>query len=157
MIKLIYDGKNYTIKKAVKKANEILQSNSFYETVASLPQMCNTDLSSREIAMILKESSQKISIGTYWNPFSKRTRIEKSCLFKVNTYKLCSITAYMVNTLINESILSSANKCKGLCFEETNYEEMDYPNVFPWRIGEIAEILTRKSKLLALQSQLQQA
>ncbi len=155
MINLLYDGTNYAIQKAVTKANEILQSVAFYEKVASLPQMSNTDLSSKEIAKILKDSNQKIYISSFWNPFSKPTKIEKPCLFKVNTYKMSSITAFAVNTLINEAILSIAPKCDGLCFKETNYDEMEYPNVFPWRIGEIAEILTRKNKLLALQSQFQ--
>ncbi|CAM4065721.1 hypothetical protein FLAN108750_08540 [Flavobacterium antarcticum] len=155
MIQLQYTGQNYAIRKAVKKANEILQSSAFYDKVAALPQMSNTDLSSREIATILQESKQSILVGTYWNPFSTRTKIEKPCLFKVNTYKMSRITAFAVNMLINESILSLATKCEGLCFEETVYEEMENPNVFPWRIGEIAEILTRKNKLRTLQAQYQ--
>ncbi len=153
MIKLLYDGKNYAIRKAVNKANDILLSTAFYEKVASLPQMSNTELTSKEIATILSNSEQKIYISSFWNPFSKPTKIEKPCLFKVNTYKMSCITAFAVNTLINEAILSIASKCEGLCFEKTNYDEMEYPNVFPWRIGEIAEILTRKSKLSVLQSQ----
>ena len=152
MIKLVYKGKNNAINKAVKKANEILNSPTFYERVANLPQMLNTNISSQKIATILKETNQQIQVESFWNPFGKPTRIEKTCLFTVNTYKLSSITAFAVNTLINESILAVACKCEGLHFEETKYEEMDYPNVFPWRIGEIAEILTRKSKSLLLQS-----
>jgi len=152
MIKLIFEGKNYAINQAVNKANEILESPAFYEKVASLPQMSNTDLSSQTISVILKSSNQKIFISSFWNPFSKPTKIEKPCLFKVNTYKMSCITAFAVNTLINEAILSVATKCDGLCFEETNYDETDNSNVFPWRIGEIAEILTRKSKLYTLHS-----
>ena len=152
MIKLIYDGKNSAIAVAVEKSNEILQNPTFYEKVSSLPQMSNTKLSSREIADILKQNNQKIYIGSFWNPFSKATKIEKPCLFKVNTYKMSSITAFVVNSLINESILSVATKCEGLSFEETDYEEVDYSNVFPWRIGEIAEMLTRKNRALTFQS-----
>lgn len=152
MIKLIYDGKNSAIAVAVEKSNEILQNPTFYEKVSSLPQMSNTKLSSREIADILKQNTQKIYIGSFWNPFSKATKIEKPCLFKVNTYKMSSITAFVVNSLINESILSVATKCEGLSFEETDYEEVDYSNVFPWRIGEIAEMLTRKNRALTFQS-----
>ena len=152
MIKLIYDGKNSAIAIAVEKSNEILQNPTFYEKVSSLPQMSNTKLSSREIADILKQNNQKIYIGSFWNPFSKATKIEKPCLFKVNTYKMSSITAFVVNSLINESILSVATKCEGLSFEETDYEEVDYSNVFPWRIGEIAEMLTRKNRALTFQS-----
>lgn len=150
MMKLVYQGKNKAIKKAVKKANEILQSPSFYEKVMSLPQMSNTSLTSAEIATILHENNQQVVIESYWNPFSAATKISKPCFFKVNTYNLSLITAFAVNTLINEAILAVASKCDGLCFEKTNYEEMESPNVFPWRIGEIAEILTRKNKLQAL-------
>ncbi|WP_432670792.1 hypothetical protein [Flavobacterium sp. SM2513] len=153
MIKLLYNGKNSAINKAVNTANEILQNGAFYDRVALLPQMSNTKLTSYEIAAILKNNNQKITIESFWNPFSEPTRIPRPCLFKVNTYKLSSITAFAVNTLINEAILAVAAKCDGLCFEKTIYEEMEYPNVFPWRIGEIAEILTRKRKISTLQSQ----
>lgn len=155
MIKLLYNGKNYAIKKAVKKANEILQSASFYEKIADLPQMANIDLSSQEIASILHQNEQEITVESFWNPFSKSAKIYHPCLFKVNTYKLSCITAFAVNTLINESIFAVALKCDALNFDQTNFDEMEYPNVFPWRIGEIAEILTRKNKLQALQAHYQ--
>jgi len=150
MIKLLYKGQNNAIHKAVKKSNEILQSDDFYTKVALLPQMSNTDLSSKQIALILKESNQEIIISTFWNPFSSQIKIKQPCIFKVNTYKFSCITAFAVNTLINESILSVSTKCDGLLFEKTNCDEMEYPNAFPCRIGEIAEILTRKKKLSAL-------
>ena len=153
MIKLLYNGKCYSIQKAVIKANEILQSKAFYERVASLPQMSNTNISSREIASILKHNNQKIIIESFWNPFSKPTRTTRPCLFKVNTYKLSCITAFAVNTLINESLLAISLKHEELNFEKTDFTELDYPNVFPWKIGAIAEILTRRNKLLALKSQ----
>lgn len=155
MIKLLYNGKNYAIKKAVKKANEILQSTGFYEKIAALPQMANINLSSQEIATILNQSNQEITVESFWNPFSKSTKISHPCLFKVNTYKLSCITAFAVNTLINESIFAVALKCDDLNFDQTNFDEMEYPNVFPWRIGEIAEILTRKNKIQALQAHYQ--
>lgn len=150
MITLLYKGQNNAIHKAVRKSNEILQSDSFYEKVSMLPQMSNTDLSSKEIALILKENNQEIIIGTFWNPFSAQIKIKNPCIFSVNTYKFSCITAFAVNTLINESILSVSTRCEGLMFEKTNYDEMEYPNAFPWRIGEIAEILTRKKKLSSL-------
>lgn len=153
MIKLFYKGKNYAIINAVKKANEILQNPAFYERVASLPQMLNTEISSREIAMILKESNQEIQIESFWNPFSKTTQNKQSYLFRVNTYNLSCITAFAVNTIINETILSVALKHKELNFEATNFDEMEHPNVFPWRIGEIAEILTRKNRLSTMKPQ----
>jgi hypothetical protein len=153
MINLVYLGENYAIKKAVKTTNEILQSTAFYEKVSALPQMSNTNLSSKQIAMLLKDKTREIIVGTYWNPFSTPTKTEKPCIFKVNTYKMSCITAFAVNTLINEAILSIATECDGLLFEKTDYEEMEYPNVFPWRIGEIAEILTRNSKSSKLQPQ----
>jgi hypothetical protein len=152
MIKLDYDGKNYAIITAVDKANEVLNSPAFYNRVALLPQMSNTHLTSQEIARILQKNSQIIRIESFWNPFGKATKIEKSSLFTVNTAKLSTITAFAVNTLINEAILAVAIRCDGLSFEKTIYNEMEYPNVFPWRIGEIAEILTRKNKQLALNS-----
>jgi carboxypeptidase C (cathepsin A) len=153
MIKLLYQGKNYSIDTVVKKANEILQSNAFYERVAALPQMSNTDLSSREIAAILKENNQEICVKSFWNPFSKSTKILRPCLFKVNSYNLSCTTAFAVNTIINETLLSLALKCNALNFEETKLNESEYENIFPCRIGEVAEILTRKNKMSHLKTQ----
>lgn len=153
MIKLLYEGNNRAIRRAVRNANQLLQSDAFYERVALLPQMLNTSMSSSEIAAILRENNQIIRVQSFWNPFSKSTKIKKSCLFMVNSYNLSCITSFAVNTIINETILSAAIKCEQLNFERTNEDEMEYPNVFPSRIGEVAEILTRKNKMSRLQSQ----
>jgi hypothetical protein len=153
MIKLLYQGKNNAIDISVKKANEILQSTTFYERVASLPQMSNTELSSREIAAILKENNQEICVQSFWNPFSKSTKIMQPCMFKVNSYNLSCTTAFAVNTIINETLLSLALKCDALNFEETNLNEEEYENIFPCRIGEVAEILTRKNTMSRLKAQ----
>lgn len=155
MIKLLYKGHNRPIIKAVKKANDALQSVDFYEKVASLPQMSNTNLSSPEIASILMANNQEIVVQCYWNPFGKPTKIKQPCLFMVNTYNLSCITAFVVNTLINETILSLALKCDSLNFEKINADEMEYPNIFPRRLGEVAEIITRKNKLSRLKTQFQ--
>lgn len=153
MIKLLYEGKNRAIKKAVKNANELLQSTAFYEKVALLPQMSNTNLCSREIAKILSETNQVIRVQSFWNPFKKCAKVKESCLFMVNSYNLSCINTFAVNTIINETILSASLQCEGLTFEESNVDEMEYPNVFPRRIGEVAEILIRKNKMSRLQSQ----
>lgn len=153
MIKLLYQGKNYMIQDAVNKANEILQSSAFYEKVASLPQMNNTDLTSFEIAQILKDNNQEICVQSFWNPFSKSTKSMQPCLFKVNSYNLSGTTAFAVNTIINETLLSLALKCEALNFDTSNLDELEYENVFPCRIGQVAEILTRKSKLSQLKTQ----
>ena len=153
MIRLLYKGNNYAIMKATKKANEILQSATFYDKIASLPQMTNTPLSSPEIASILMKENEQVTIESFWNPFSKSAKITQPFVLKVITYKLSCITAFAVNTLINESILTIALKCEKLHFNSTDFDEMEYPNVFPWRIGEIAEILTRKYKFQNFETQ----
>lgn len=153
MIKLLYSGKNHKIAHTVKKANEILQNDAFYEKIASLPQMLNTDLTSAEIASILKANSQQICVQSFWNPFSKSTKILQPCLFKVNSYHLSCTTAFAVNSIINDTLLSLALKCDALHFEQTDLNEEDYENVFPCRIGEVAEILARKSRMSRLKVQ----
>jgi hypothetical protein len=154
MIKLLYQGKNVEIEFTVKKANEILQNDAFYDRIASLPQMSNTDLSSREIAAILKENNQEIAIQSFWNPFSKSTKSMQPCLFKVNSYNLSCTTSFAVHTIINETLLALSLECDALHFEETHLDEVEYHNVFPNRIGEVAEILTRKYKMSSLKPQL---
>lgn len=152
MIKLLYKGKNRAINKAVKNANDILQNSTFYDRVASLPQMSNTNLTSQKIAAILRQNNQEIVVESYWNPFSKPVRESKPSVLRVNTCNLSCITAFAVNTLINETLFSVSLNCDALNFEETDSDEMEYPNVFPLRIGEVAEILTRKITLTQLRA-----
>lgn len=153
MIKLLYKGTNYTIGNTVIKANEILQNNAFYEKIANLPQMSNTDLSSREIASILKENMQEIEVESFWNPFGKPTKSNQSYGFKVNSYNFSCSTSYAVNKIINETLLSLALKCDALHFQEANAEDNAFENIFPCRIGQVAEILTRKNKMSLLKTQ----
>lgn len=149
MITLLFLGRNASIMKAVEKANEILASDTFYETIAALPQMSNTNLSSKEIAKTLKTTDQKITIHTYWNPFGATTKTLNPYKFEVNTQKISSVTAYAVNTLINETIhvISLFGNNIKISNNDHYYEEEE--NVFPWKIGEIAEIISRKTKQYA--------
>lgn len=154
MITLSYKGKNYAIVKAVKKANEILQSEAFYDRVTLLPQMLNTDLSSSEIASILRNTNQEIVIESFWNPFQGPTKITEPNLFKLNIYRLSCTTAFIVNSIINDAVLSVSLINEKLSFERTDFDDLEYPNIFPRRLGEVAEILTRKSRLATLQNQI---
>lgn len=155
MIKLVYKGNKKGIAKAICQANQILQSNSFYDKIATLPQMSNTNLSSNEIAKILKNSNEEIRIESFWNPFMRCTKIADHHLIKVNSYNLSCTTAFAVNSIINQALVTFALKCDSLNFVEANVDETEYDNVFPCRIGQVAEILTRKSKLSNLKTVLQ--
>jgi|GEM_PF-6971998 len=149
MITLLFSGRSASIMKAVEKANEILASDTFYETIAALPQMSNTTLSSPEIAKILKKTDQKITIHTYWNPFGAPTKTLNSYRFEVNRRKISSVTAYAVNTLINETIHVIALLGNQINFSNSEHYHEEEENAFPWRIGEIAEIISRKTKRYA--------
>lgn len=146
MITLLFSGRSTSIMKAVEKANEILASDTFYETIASLPQMSNTSLSSPEIATILKTTNQKITVQTFWNPFGAKTKITNCYKFEVNRKKISTVTAYAVNTLINETIQAIALLENQINFSNSVYYSEEEENTFPWRIGEIAEIITRKTR-----------
>lgn len=149
MITLLFLGRNASIMKAVEEANEILASDTFYETIAALPQMSNTNLSSLEIAKILKTTDQKIAVHTYWNPFGAATKTLNSYRFEVNTKKISSVTAYAVNTLISETIHAISLLGNQINFSSNDHYYEEEENAFPWRIGEIAEILSRKTKRYA--------
>jgi len=149
MITLLFSGRSASIMKAVEKANEILASDTFYETIAALPQMSNTTLSSSEIAKILKTTNQKIIVHTYWNPFGAATKTLNSYRFEVNRKKISTVTAYAVNTLINETIHVIALLGDQINFSNSEHYHEEEENAFPWRIGEIAEIITRKTKRYA--------
>lgn len=149
MITLSFSGRSTSVMKAVEKANEILASEAFYEKIAALPQMSNTTLSSSEIAKILKTTERKIAIETHWNPFGAKTKMLSSYRFEVNKRKISNVTAYAVNTLINETIYMIALLGNQINFSNSEYYNEDEENAFPWRIGEIAEIITRKTRLHA--------
>lgn len=149
MITLLFSGRNDSIIKAVEKANEILQSEAFYDKIAALPQMSNTNLTSSEIAALLKASNQKITVHAYWNPFGSVVKTFNPYQFGVNTKKISCITAYAVNTLINETIHSVALMSNKLDYTSTNVDPDEELNVLPWRIGEIAEIISRKTRKFA--------
>lgn len=146
MITLLFSGKSTSIMKAVEKANEILASDTFYETIASLPQMSNTSLSSPEIAKILKATNRKITVQTFWNPFGAKTKNMSSYRFEVNRKKISTVTAYAVNTLINETIHTIALLENQINFSNSEHYSEEEENTFPWRIGEIAEIITRAKR-----------
>lgn len=149
MITLLFSGRNDSIIKAVEKANEILESEAFYDKIAALPQMSNTNLTSSEIAALLKASNQKITVYAYWNPFGSVVKTFNPYRFGVNTKKISCITAYAVHTLINETIHSVALMSNKLDYTSTNVDPDEELNVLPWRIGEIAEIISRKTRRFA--------
>ncbi|WP_157485910.1 hypothetical protein [Flavobacterium soli] len=149
MITLLFSGRSASIMKAVQKANEILASDTFYEKIALLPQMSNTSLTSPEIARILKTTNRKITIHTYWNPFGKTTKKMNAYQFEVNTNKISCVTAYAVNTLINETIQVIALLGDQINFSNSDHYHEEEENAFPWRIGEIAEIISRKTRQFA--------
>ncbi|MFY0481344.1 hypothetical protein ACI6PS_01960 [Flavobacterium sp. PLA-1-15] len=145
MITLIFSGHSTSISKAVQRANEILASDIFYEKIASLPQMCNTRLSSPEIATILKTTNRKIIIQTFWNPFGAKTKNKSSYGFLVNRKKISTVTAYAVNTLINETIHAIGSLENEIDLSKLPYDEEE-ENIFPWKIGVIAEIISRAKR-----------
>ena len=111
--------------------------------------MSNTVMSSVEIALLLKRTDLKISINTYWNPFGGKVKIMNSCKFEVNTNKISCVTAYAVNTLINQTICVVARMGNQNLLLNSKFAEEEEENAFPGRIGEIAEIISRKTKQFA--------
>ncbi len=148
MITLHYSGSQTALIKAVKKANEILAADAFYERIAALPQAKGINLPSDEIASILKNTDQKIQISVYWNPFGKPSKKANKNMLKVNSSRLSKVTAFAVHTLIHETILSLGflnNKSSFVERERTS----NVSETLPWKIGEIAEIITRKTRKFA--------
>jgi hypothetical protein len=148
MITLHYSGSHTALVKAVKKANEILAADAFYERIAALPQMSNVNLSSAEVAKILKQTDRNILISVYWNPFGKPSRRTTGNMLKVNISRLSKVTAFAVHTLIHETILNLGFLNSRSSFMHTD-NSSDISETLPWKIGEIAEIITRKARKFA--------
>jgi len=148
MITLHYTGTNTALSAAVTKANEILSGDAFYEKIASLPQTNTLGTSATDLSSLLKETNRVILVHSYRNPFGKVTKHITPFMFYVNLSKLSSVTAFAVHTLIHNVTLSIDTCEKDLSKKRKKYN-FEEENSLPWKIGEIAEIISRKSKRFA--------
>jgi len=145
-MKLLFKGDQTNIKLAVDKANEILNNPLFWEEVGELPKFDNTDLSSLQIADILRKANQEIQIKTYWsfNPFRPRTCVNaktvSATLIKINTRCFSNDLKTAVNTLVHESTHAGDFLDGKWDFTHVdNANDGEENNTAPWAIGKLAE------------------
>ncbi len=145
-MKLIFNGTEAHIKLAVDKTNEIFQNPAFFEAIARMPKMDNTDFTSEEIAGILKNSTQQVKIETYWkiNPFKPWTCVNaetsSASLIRINTRCFSSDLKTGVNTLVHESVHAIDLADGNLDFNHVdNRNDGEEDNTAPWAIGELAK------------------
>ncbi len=145
-MKLLFKGDQTNIKLAVDKANEILNNPLFWEEVGKLPKFDNTDLSSLQIADILRKANQEIQIKTYWsfNPFRPRTCVNaktvSATLIKINTRCFSNDLKTAVNTLVHESTHAGDFLDGKWDFTHVdNANDGEENNTAPWAIGKLAE------------------
>lgn len=148
MITLIYSGNNPKLAKAVANANDILSADAFYEKIAALPGY--DPKSSAEIATSLQKANLEIIIVSYRNPFGKRTtKGVTPFLFKVNTSKISSVIAFAVHSLIRQTVLNFSSVVPKKRIEALYQTEKEKIENLPTKIGEIAEIISRKARCFA--------
>lgn len=139
MVKLIYAGRNISIANAVKKTNELLSLDVFYDAVSALPQLDNTRFTSSEISKIMKEANHNIKIDTYWWRWGANARTSESNRIEVNTARISSILHVAVNTLTHETVHAIDFLDHRLDFTHFDNNPDGEDNTAPWKIGLIAE------------------
>ena len=152
-VTLVYNGKNKNINEAVRMANEILNSKSFYEEIAKVPQFDNSKLTGLEISKRMKNATQEVKIVRKIKPIanastttSDKIKISSSLFGKDSSGNFDFATA--VNTLIHETVHAVDFLTTGDEFTHNGNSADWQENTAPWIIGAIAEkmILERQRK-----------
>jgi hypothetical protein len=138
-VRLIYRGRLKALKKAVKKANEILGKTEFYEQIKGYESFGGSGLSPKILVKLMQESNHEIYVDVgFLIPFANAAT-NSSTKIKVSYWNFSKELSVGVNTLIHETVNAldylhnSSNEKK----QPANNEDA----TAPWVVGVIAEIM----------------
>lgn len=144
-MRIIYRGDLSQVHLAVEDANDILNSNSFYEAISQYRNFNCTKMSPSQIAEIIKDSTLEVEAEDYrprW-PYSKVlgyfTKKKPNNIF-LNRRKLYRNTESISNTIIHEYVHAVDND-----FDDTiidfGHNCGTFKSTAPYVIGKIAEAI----------------
>lgn len=141
-MKLIYKKRNKRIREAVKNTNKVLNNDAFYEAIAQLPQMDNTELSSSQIAEILKSYHKPVYVKRFWRPWSRTNAITGGYRYiRLNSANLNRSNKSIINTLVHEYVhaVDFFDGQLNFTHHDNSNSHGEENNTAPWRIGKLAE------------------
>lgn len=151
-IRLVYEGGNANVQAAVTKANEILNSTAFYDSIRKVKKIDFSSLSGAEIAARMEKATQSISVVRKTKPIanastktSDRINISRS-LFGEDKYGKF-VLSIAVNTLIHETVHAVDYLGTGNEFTHDGNSPEGQENTAPWVIGAIAEKMLLADRL----------
>ena len=148
---LIYTGSNNNVAGAVQKANEILNSTSFYEQIRKIAKFDHSSLTGQQVADRIQSASQHIRVVRKIKPIanastktSDKIKISRSLFGLDSTGKF--VLSIAVNTLIHETVHAVDFLNTGSEFTHDGNRSDGQENTAPWMIGDIAERMVLENR-----------
>jgi len=148
---LIYTGSNNNVAGAVQKANEILNSTSFYEQIRKIAKFDHSSLTGQQVADRMQSASQQIRVVRKIKPIanastktSDKIKISRSLFGLDSTGKF--VLSIAVNTLIHETVHAVDFLNTGSEFTHDGNRSDGQENTAPWMIGDIAERMVLENR-----------
>ncbi len=142
-MKVLYNGNYKQIHSAVEDANELYDSEIFYENIARHPGFSCSKKAPKEIAQIMKESYLEIEVKLY-RPKWKRSKVlgyfirsYPTTIF-LNSRKIYRETNSITNTIVHECVHALDNSLNSKIIE-FGHNCGYFKNTAPYEIGNIAE------------------
>jgi len=108
-MKVAYNGKNSKVLDCVEFINDLLKTDSFYDSIDKFHSFTHTEYEPRDIAQLMKNDENQIIVKLYKskNPWTKANAYVspkyKNTLF-LNTRKLWRNEEDMINTIVHECV-----------------------------------------------------
>lgn len=136
-VQLRYDGVNHEIRKAVAKANEILVSREFDDSLKAISSFDNTAFTGLQISEKMKELCV-LRVTEYYKKCTMTTA-KTMVEIKINTAKLNGDLPSVTNTLVHETINGIDWLNQKWDFTHWTHKVENLPISAPYVIGQLAE------------------
>lgn len=137
-VTLSYKGNNAKIKRAVKRANKILQSDAFYEEIKKVKSFDFSELTGEEVAKLMRDANHTIVIKGAFKPIANASTTSSGKI-KVSWIRFSKRLATGVNTLIHETVHAIDLMDNKTDFTHNGNSPKGQERTAPWVIGKIAE------------------
>ena len=139
-VSLQYKGSLKKVSLAVNKANEILNSEEFYNQIRAYRKFDNSTLSPEVISRLMQDSGHKIEVSVNWIVPIANPRHDK---IHVSGWDFSPVMGTGVNNLIYETV-----HCIDCLYEALHKNGMQRKSAnltAPWVIGAIAELMAKET------------
>jgi hypothetical protein len=139
-VRLIYLGRVKKIRKAVRKANEILGDPEFYNLIRDYKKF-GEDLSPEVIASLMEKNNHEIIVRVSYLMPIKVASTRSAASITLSYWNMSNDLAVAVNAIIHETVNAIDHLHAALNKESVN--QYHRRETAPWVIGAIAEIMVK--------------